>query len=161
MLRFSEKDIRYLRRKIVDWSRSNFAIYPWRYTKNKWHALVAEIMLQRTNADQVLPVYLEFCRNYKTPVCFVNAKKSPVFSSLGLLWRERPLEELALKLSEKPIPRNKSELKALPCIGDYVSAAFISLHLAARDVIIDSNVVRLYARFFGFDYDGKLEGGIG
>ena len=37
----------------------------------------------------------------------------------------------------------------LPGIGDYTSSAFISFHLNKRELLIDSNIVRLYGRYFG------------
>jgi len=151
----SDKEINYFRRIIVKWGRKNFARFPWRFTPNKWHALVAEIMLQRTNADQVLPTYIEFCEKYPEPAEFVKVSNPRVFQHLGLHWREKYLSLLATILTNKAIPDTKSELKKLPGIGDYVAAAYLSMHLNLRATIVDSNVVRLYGRYFGFDTDGE------
>ena len=118
---------------------------------NKWHALVAEIMLQRTNADQVIPVYLEFIENYESPYSYLSVQSSNVFENLGLKWREKVLKNLAIELTNLGfIPEEKQELLNLPGVGDYIAAAYLSLHLNIPDTIIDSNVVRLYGRLFGF-----------
>ncbi len=151
----SAREIRYFRYKLLGWGRANFARFPWRYTSNRWHALVAEIMLQRTNADQVLSVYQEFCRRYPDPEKFLDDKDARVFRNLGLHWREKYLRFLAEKLSNNVIPESTTELRALPGIGDYAASAYLSMHLDCRAAIIDSNVVRLYGRFFGFDTDGE------
>ncbi len=146
---------KYLTKKIVKWGRINFSSYPWRYTENKYHALCAEIMLQRTNADQVVPVYNSFCNKFKTPQEYLNENMPPIFNSLGLIWRQREFNRLTQILSNTTIPINKIELLELPGIGNYISSAFRSLHLNKRDFIIDSNVVRIYGRFFGFLTHGE------
>jgi len=152
---FHSRLINYFRSGIVKWGRKNFSDFPWRHTENRWHALVAEIMLQRTNAEQVLPVYKSFCKKYVEPGDFLKDRRARVFSSLGLLWREEPFRDLQIILSSQKIPCEKNDLLKLPCIGDYVASSFRSLHLNLRDVIIDSNVVRIYGRYFGFETDGE------
>lgn len=134
---------------LLKWGTKNFKFYDWRNTNNKWHALVAEIMLQRTSADQVLPVYRNFCNKYISPNDYINSNEK-IFKNLGLHWRESLLKKLAVVLSNKDIPTEKKELLKLPAIGDYIASAYRSLHLNKRDIIIDSNVVRIYGRFFGF-----------
>ena len=150
ILEEEEEGFETLRRKIKKWGKENYAAFPWRSTKNKWHALVAEIMLQRTRAEQVTPVFLSFTRNFKTPSAFLKRTRSNAFKGLGLLWRHRHLVAMAKELTELgSIPTNKVGLLSLPGVGPYASAAFRSMHANLRDVIIDSNVVRLYGRVFG------------
>jgi len=112
-------------------------------------------MLQRTRAEQVLPVYRHFCRRFRTPGAFVQAGCPPVFDRLGLVWREASLRALAKALEDKAIPVDRRELLSLPGVGPYIAGAMRSLHFGVRDTIIDANVVRLYARFFGFSFDGE------
>lgn len=140
---------------IVTWAQHNYADYPWRNTTNRWHALVAEIMLQRTGAEQVQPVYKTFCDRYKIPRDYFLYADGTVFNSLGLKWRERKLLELAEALFEKDIPEDREQLLKLPGVGDYIAAAYRSLHLGLYDIIVDSNIVRLYGRYFGFETDGE------
>lgn len=140
---------------IINWGSKNYQNFPWRATKNRWHALVAEIMLQRTRAEQVLPVYESFCKKYETPSDYLKDDKANLFISLGLIWRERELKKLSTILLKMEIPSDKKSLLELPGIGDYIASAYRSLHLGIRDIIIDSNVVRLYGRFFGFKTDGE------
>ena len=66
MKKIDNFNISYFKKRLIDWGRVNFKDFPWRRTKNKWHYLVAEIMLQRTKADQVEPVYLSFVRSFPT-----------------------------------------------------------------------------------------------
>ncbi|MBQ2644295.1 hypothetical protein IJG14_01815 [bacterium] len=69
--------------------------------------------------------------------------------------RNKDFKALAKILSEKSVPESKEELIKLPGVGEYVASAYLSLHQNKRAVIIDSNVVRLYGRFFGFETDGE------
>jgi A/G-specific adenine glycosylase len=140
---------------IINWGSKHYQSFPWRTTKNRWHALVAEIMLQRTRAEQVLPIYKSFCEIYETPSDYLKDDKASSFLSLGLIWRERELKKLSGILSKMEIPSDKKSLLELPGVGDYIASAYRSLHLGIRDIIIDSNVVRLYGRFFGFETDGE------
>ncbi len=136
--------------EIIYWGGKNYNNFSWRESQNKWHSLVVEIMLQRTKAEQVLPVYNDFCIKYPTPIDYFKDDKANVFKSLGLVWREELLKRLSRYLVENEIPSDKNLLLNLPGVGEYVSSAYRSLHIGKRDTIIDSNIVRLYGRYFGF-----------
>lgn len=150
-----KKDIKYFQNKIIIAGKNLYTPYSWRNTDNKFHGLTAEILLQRTNADQVLPVFNHFIADYKTPKDFINSPEN-IFHTLGLNWRYK----LFLKFCEQlialeKIPETKQELIKLPGVGEYVASAFLSFHLNKREYIIDSNIVRLYGRFLGFNTDGE------
>ena len=155
-LQMDEKEIKKFQNSLIKWGKTNYSFFPWRKTNNKWHALVSEIMLQRTNADQVLPVYIKFCKKYKTPEDLLkNGKKENLFKNLGLHWREQQINKLAESLTGIDIPESKDDLLKLPSIGSYITSAYRSLHLGIRDVIVDSNIVRVLGRYFGFETDGE------
>lgn len=150
-----QRKIDYLRSRLRKWGRSNYVDYPWRRTNNLWHAIVAEIMLQRTRAEQVLPEYLQFCKKFITPEAFVNYSKDneiTIFNSLGLRWRNDRIKETGNYLAEKGIPDTREELLKVPGIGDYVASAILSFHLNRRELLIDSNIVRFLGRYFGFEF---------
>jgi len=118
-------------------------------------------MLQRTRAEQVVPVYIEFVQKYPD---FKNAldenpdKIIELISRLGLNWRAKKVIELLDALSETDgkIPEKKGELIQLPGVGDYIANAFLSLHKGVRAPITDSNAVRIWSRVIGFETDGEL-----
>ncbi|OFW62427.1 MAG: hypothetical protein A2Z35_03235 [Actinobacteria bacterium RBG_19FT_COMBO_36_27] len=153
--RIDENEIKNFRKSIIKWGKINSSYFPWRKTHNKWHALVSEIMLQRTNANQVLPVYKEFCKKYKKPEDLLKCKRERLFKKLGLHWREKQIIKLAKYLTGKDIPKSKANLLKLPAVGNYITSAYRSLHLEIRDVLIDSNIVRIFGRYFGFETDGE------
>ena len=76
-----------------------------------------------------------------------------IFTHLGLPKREIQFQNFSKILSQsKKIPTEKIALLQLPGVGTYVASAYRSLHLRSRDTLIDSNIVRFYGRFFGFQY---------
>jgi DNA (cytosine-5)-methyltransferase 1 len=155
LINIEPKTSTYFRNTIIKYEVINGARFAWRTTPNKWHALVAEVMLQRTQAPQVEKAYLTFTSKFTTPSGYLNDNNPLVFTSLGLKWREKTFRQLAEELSNTNIPSDTESLLKLPSIGDYIASAFRSLHLGIRDYIIDSNVVRLYGRYFGFETDGE------
>lgn len=154
-LEINKNDITYFQKKILTAGEKLYTPYAWRKTNNKFHALTAEILLQRTNADQVLNVYKDFIKKYKTANQFIKFPEN-IFISLGLNWRYNIYQKLCYKITEiKRIPYDKEELLKLPGVGEYVASAFLSLHMNKREFIIDSNIVRIYGRYFGFETDGE------
>ena len=59
VFQISDDTIKYLRKQLIHWGRENFCCFPWRDETNQLHALLAEILLQRTNAEQVVNTYLK------------------------------------------------------------------------------------------------------
>lgn len=145
-------DTGYFRRLVLRWGRQNFKDFPWRRSKNLWHGLVAEIMLQRTKADQVLPVFMTFAAKYQRPEDFL-ASPASLFSRLGLPIRDEQFLALNRAIVAAGLPTEKAALMRLPGVGDYIASAFISLHLGKRAALVDANTVRVYGRFFGFETD--------
>src|SRR2546430_13329741 len=47
-------------RRLLRWYASNGRDLPWRHTRNPYHILVSEIMLQQTQVDRVVPKYREW-----------------------------------------------------------------------------------------------------
>lgn len=146
----------YFKQKILRWVYRNPGRYPWRTTRVKFHALIAEILLQRTKAEQVIPVYKRFVKDYPSPAAIAVSSLSQIkkiIAPLGLRWRAKKIKELAATLKNRHrggIPLHMDGLMALPGIGQYAAAAYLSLHNNKRALLIDSNIVRLYGRFFGF-----------
>lgn len=115
---------------------------------------MAEVLLQRTRAEQVIPVYLNFIRVFPNPASLAKTSISDieqVIAPLGLRWRAKFLKELGKELiDDDSMPADLASLRKLPGVGSYVASAYLSFHGGRRVPIVDSNVVRFYGRFFGF-----------
>jgi len=151
-----EKTVSYVRKKLIAWGSENFEKFPWRTSTNEFHTLIAEILLQRTKASQVISTYLDFTTKFPDPENLARAavpEVQEVIQVLGLRWRAKLFVQLGKALEEYGyrVPDEKQALMNLPGVGAYISAAYLSLHRKKQGSIVDSNIVRFYGRFFGFD----------
>lgn len=154
---FGTATIRGLRRHLLALGRTHFQDYPWRHETDPWLSLVAELFLQRTRAPQVEPVFREFCALYPTAESLARAGEPAareIMSRLGLYWRGRLLLATAKAVRDRggTPPDAIKELRALPGVGPYTAAAWLSLHRGQRAVMIDSNVSRWLSRLTGKPY---------
>lgn len=148
-------DVRYFRSRLLRWFKKNARDFPWRRTADPWKVLIAEMMLQRTRASQVEVVYRDFFSRFKKPSDLLQAKPSVMRRTLlplGLRWRIgnfRLLSKHLLNRFNGRVPETREELLSLPGVGQYVAGAVLSVAFRQREWIVDSNVVRVFKRFFG------------
>lgn len=160
MTEYRSLNIKSIRRILLKWGTANYKDFPWRKTDNKWHALLAEVLLQRTRVRAVVPVYNELIKRYPEPVDLANASLSEieeVVYSLGLPARAVTLKALAAEVAfiEGRIPLNIDGITKLPGIGTYIAAAWLSFHAGGKAVIIDANVVRWICRLIDRQCDAE------
>lgn len=158
----SRKEISSFRQILLRWYRKHGRSYPWRKSPTPFHVLIAEMMLQRTKADQVVPVYLKLLNKYPTAGDLAEADLTDlqkILKPLGLAWRIPKFREMAKALVDGfngVVPEKREELTSLPGVGDYVSGAVLSIALQKPEWVVDSNIVRLFRRYFGIQT--SLEG---
>jgi len=151
----SVKDIRISRSRIIRWFNKNSRNYPWRETCDPFKVLIAEMMLRRTKADQVKQVYDRLFTEYPDVEAMANAedkKLEQVLYPLGLRWRTPAFGSVAREVRERyqcKIPETREELTTLSGVGEYVAGAVLSIAYNKKEWIVDSNIVRLFRRYFG------------
>jgi len=151
----SPKEIAAFRYVLLRWYRRHGRSYPWRESPTPFHVLLAEMMLQRTKADQVVPVYRKLLNKYPTAGELAEADLGylqNILNPLGLAWRIPRFKEMAKALVERfngVVPEKREELTSLPGVGDYVSGAVLSIAFQKPQWVVDSNIVRLFRRYFG------------
>ncbi|MBD3352905.1 MAG: hypothetical protein GF364_15595 [Candidatus Lokiarchaeota archaeon] len=77
-------------KRLIKWGNDNFRDYSWRKERTPYRVFIAEILLQRTNADQVEPVYTDFLKKFPTISSIINGSPKSIektIESLGLLKR--------------------------------------------------------------------------
>lgn len=146
-----------IQRRLIRWSKSQSIEYPWRNETDPWLALSAEIMLQRTRAAQVEPVFLDFKHMYPSVTGFIAAGPEAaraLTDRLGLHWRGDLLYRAAIAVQDLggTPPEVLPELRRIPGVGPYTAAAWLSLHRNKRAVIVDTNVSRWLSRMTGLPY---------
>jgi len=151
----SAKDIRLFRGKIIRWFDKNKRDYPWRETHDPFRVLIAEMMLRRTKADQVKQVYDRLFAEYPGIEAMAKARDEEleqILYPLGLKWRTPAFGLVAREVQAKyrcRIPEEREELTTLPGVGEYVAGAVLSIAYGKKEWIVDSNIVRLFKRYFG------------
>jgi A/G-specific adenine glycosylase len=140
-----------LHQPVLVWYKKNKRDLPWR-DSDAWGVLVSEIMLQQTPVARVLPIYIEWMKRWPTPAALAATTPAQVITAWGRLGYPRRalrLHECAKVISTQykgRIPDTESELRELPGIGDYTSAAIIAFAFEGRSLVLDINIRRVFAR---------------
>ena len=141
-----------LRRRLLAWYRKHGRDLPWRGTKNPYHAMVAEFMLQQTGVGRVLPVYSSFLERFPTLESLAAAPVSDViraWSGMGYNRRAVNLQRAARTIVEERdgvMPRDPAELARLPGIGRYTAAAIACFAFHRPVAVMDTNIRRVLGR---------------
>lgn len=153
----SDATVSTLREGIMEWSADNLRDFSWRQTCEPYEVLIAEILLQRTAADKVEPIYDEFLKRYPSPSALSKAEVSEVADVLEPLGlhnkRGAALVRIGDLLSDQAVPQSEGELMELPFVGRYAANATLCFAYNRRRPIVDRNVVRVYERAFDVDLD--------
>lgn len=151
-----ETPCRFFHGRLLTWGRCYGRAFPWRQTENPYHLLIAELMLRRTQARQVVPIYEAFLHAYPTPQALIAGSEEDVtrvLRPLGLAWRIPAFRQLARCLIQEhsgSVPRDRKALLALPGVGDYVADAIRCFAYHESVALLDTNTVRVAGRYFGF-----------
>ena len=139
------------------WFRANGRDLPWRKTRDPYHVLVSELMLQQTQVSRVVPRYAEFLATFPTLHDVARARPKRVteaWAGLGYYARARNLHALATVVTSKgrdaagTLPSDATALRALPGIGAYTAGAVSSFAYERRAELVDTNVARVLKRVF-------------
>ncbi len=112
-------------------------------------------MLQQTRVSAVIDHYQRFLERFPTLVSLALASEADVlalWSGLGYYRRARMLHRAAQLLVQEyggVLPSTAAELKRLPGIGAYTSAAIASIAFGERIAVVDGNVERVLLRVLG------------
>lgn len=151
--------IKWFRRQIKIWANQNLRDFPWRNTQDPYKILVAELLLQKTNAATVAPIYQEFIDRYPTLNALAVAPVEDVTSllrPLGLRFRADRLYQLTQVIMERyggNIPTTETQLLQLPGVGKYTAKSVCVHAFGQPKAVLDTNVARILERCFGFEGD--------
>src|SRR3954462_9724722 len=125
---------------------------PWQGTTDPYRIWLSEVMLQQTQVSTVIPYYQRFLRKYPTVRALASASEEEVlelWSGLGYYARGRNLHKAARIVAMDGFPRTAEKIAELPGIGKSTAAAIAAFAFGERAAILDGNVKRVLARFFG------------
>ena len=140
-----------LHQPVLTWYRENKRDLPWR-DSDPWGVLVSEIMLQQTPVARVLPIYIQWMKHWPTAASLAQATPAEVITAWGRLGYSRRalrLHECAKVITTQHngvVPSTEIELRKLPGVGEYTSAALIAFAFGGRSLVLDINIRRLFSR---------------
>ncbi len=149
-----------LRVQLLEWYARNRRDLPWRSTRDPYAVWVSEIMLQQTRVAAVVERYKEFLARFPTLAALAAAPEEDVlalWSGLGYYRRARMMHKAAQYVAEHcqgKLPAASEELRKLPGIGAYTSAAIASIAHGERVAAVDGNVERVLCRLEGWEGSG-------
>jgi A/G-specific adenine glycosylase len=152
----------HFRRCLSRWFRRSGRDLAWRRTREPYHILVSEFMLQQTQVARVEAYYSRFLARFPSIHSLAAAPPSAVRESwqgLGYYRRAANLQRLAQELVCKRdgvIPQDPAELQALPGVGRYTAGAIASFAFELATPAVDTNVARVLRRAFHPRMKGRL-----
>ena len=136
----------------------NFRRLPWRAGPGEpladpYRVWLSEVMLQQTSVATVMPRFERFVARWPTIETLAAAPDDAVLSEwagLGYYARARNLIACARAVVHRGgFPTTASELRKLPGVGAYTSAAVAAIAFGEAAAAIDTNVARVIARLNG------------
>jgi len=135
---------------------------PWRETPSAYRTWISEMMLQQTQVDTVIPYFGRFLERFPDVHALASAPQDDVlkqWEGLGYYSRARNLHKAAqqvVDIHDGLLPTTYKDLQTLPGIGPYAAAAIASIAYEVPVPVVDGNVLRVFARFWGLSTDIRL-----
>lgn len=148
-------DVERFRSSLITWGAKYRREFPWRSTRDPYEILTSEVLLHRTRAEQVEPLFLRLIEAYPSPAALSHATEDELqhlLQSAGLRWRVSLLSQLGRQLVTRfdaVVPRTAEDLQSLPGVGPYIAGAVRCFAFGDAAAILDTNTVRILGRVFG------------
>ncbi|NIS81799.1 MAG: A/G-specific adenine glycosylase [Anaerolineales bacterium] len=150
---------------LLAWYRENARDLPWRRTQDPYAIWVAEVMLQQTRVETVIPYYQRWMECFPTVRDLAAADRDQVLSlweGLGYYRRAHHLHQAAQEVVAKfdgELPCSVDELVRLPGIGKYTAAAISAIAFNQDVVPLDGNLRRVLSRLGDLEVDPRTAEG--
>lgn len=148
---------------LLAWFKKYGRDLPWRKTRNPYHILVSELMLQQTQVARVeKDYYHQFLQQFPTIEVLARASEEEVIAAwqgLGYYNRAKNLHSIAkiIVIDYKgEFPSDHETLRNLPGIGPYTAGAILSFAFESDYPIVDTNVERIVKRVFLHNHKIKV-----
>jgi A/G-specific adenine glycosylase len=147
----------FFRERLFAWFAQNSRPLPWKGERDPYKIWLSEIILQQTRVEQGLPYYQKFVERYPTVRHLADAPEDEVmklWEGLGYYSRARNLHHTAKLIAAEPggnFPATYAGIRALKGVGDYTAAAIASFAFNLPHAVLDGNVFRVLARYFGVE----------
>ena len=154
-MRIRDNDIGRFRASLLDWYDASRRDLPWRRTRDPYAIWASEVMLQQTQVSRVAEYWPRFLTRFPNVRALADASEDDVlaaWSGLGYYRRARMLRSAARVVVEElggTLPRTARDLRRLPGMGAYTSAAVASIGYEEAVPAVDANAARVLGRILG------------
>ncbi|HRG85853.1 MAG TPA: A/G-specific adenine glycosylase, partial [Chitinophagales bacterium] len=128
---------------------------PWIGSNDPYKVWLSEVILQQTRVEQGLSYYQKFVKKYPDIQQLANSPHDEVmkmWEGLGYYSRARNMHSTAKQVVEElngRFPDTYEGLIQLKGIGQYTAHAILSYAYKKPFAVVDGNVLRVLARYFG------------
>lgn len=153
----NKEETDFFRAGLFTWHSGHRRPLPWKGERDPYKVWLSEIILQQTRVEQGLPYYERLIAAYPTVEHLARAPLDDVlkrWEGLGYYSRARNLHAAAQHIAFERggvFPDTFEEIRALKGVGDYTAAAIASFAFDLPHAVLDGNVYRVLARFFGIE----------
>lgn len=141
----------------LDWYQEHGRDFPWRqHGVSPFAILETEMLLRQTQALAVSKLWHDFTSRYPNAVTLAQANKDALLDQIKILGlgqqRTSALVDAAIWLIEHhngQVPVSKEELLNVPHVGAYVANAVLCFAYGQKLEVVDTNILRFYARYYG------------
>lgn len=143
--------------ELISWYELNKRDLPWRGTKDPYVIWLSEVILQQTRVEQGMPYFYRFLERFPDVKSFAEAEEDEIlrlWQGLGYYSRARNMHRAARQVMEEfggRFPAEYEALLRLKGVGEYTAAAIASFAGGEARAVVDGNVFRLLARYFGVE----------
>jgi A/G-specific adenine glycosylase len=151
-----------VQQRLLGWYAANARDLPWRRTHDPYAILVAEVMLQQTQVDRVIPRWHAWLRRFPTLTSLAEASRGDAIRAwhgLGYNLRAVRLHQIAVQVMAEfggDLPRDLDGLLRLKGVGRYTAGAVACFAYLQPLSMVDTNVRRVLSRVFGIE-PGEVE----
>ena len=121
-------------------------------------SLVTEMLLRQTRAGGVAKIWQDFVSRYPDPYILSTANKDELVNQLKILgFGNQKSEALTsaskwlVEYNKGKVPNKLDKLMDIPHVGIYAARAVLCFAFNRRIEIVDVNVQRFFARYYGLE----------
>jgi|SRR5579864_5687432 len=150
-------ELRKVHEAVLGWYAVHQRDLPWRRTRDPYAILVAEVMLQQTQVERVMPKWRTWLETFPTLGDLARASRADAIRAwhgLGYNLRAVRLHQIACQCVAEfggELPSSVDALLRLKGIGRYTAGAVACFAFEQPVAMVDTNVRRVLSRVFRID----------
>ncbi|HEY0582455.1 MAG TPA: A/G-specific adenine glycosylase [Chloroflexota bacterium] len=144
-----------VQQRLLEWYAAQARDLPWRRSRDPYAILVAEVMLQQTQVDRVIPKWHAWLDRFPTLEVLAAASRADAirqWQGLGYNLRAVRLHDIACQVMTEyggRLPTDVAGLLSLKGVGRYTAGAVACFAYEQPVAMVDTNVRRVLSRVFG------------